>query len=119
VDAALNMDYVYGVGELLTGFYWEEFAEGRSAERILSDALAELQDECSGPYVSGLRASVETARGLRSHGSHACRSDDFFADATVIVWKTGYASVFMNTTDMAEAEVAEEIGTAVGTALAP
>lgn len=69
--------------------------------------------------MSGLRSSVVSARGVRLHGSHACRSDDFFADATIIVWKNGYVSVFMNTTDMADAQVAEEIGTAVGTALAP
>ena len=119
VDASLDIDYIYGVGELLTGFYWEAFAEGRSAERILADALTDLQDGCSGPYVSGLRASVAGARGVRLHGSHACRSDDFFADATIIVWKTGYVTVFMNTTDMADAQVAEEIGTAVGTALVP
>lgn len=116
---ALEMDYVYGVGELLTGFYWETSAQGYSAERLLTEALAEFQAGCSGPFVSGLRTSVDSTRGWRSHGSHACEADDFFADATVIVWRNGYVSVFVNTTDIADAEVAEEIGAAVGTALAP
>ena len=119
VDASLEMDYVYGVGDLLTGFYWEQLDDGRSAERILSDALAALQEGCSGPFVSGLRSSVDSKRAQRTHGSHACKADDFFADATVIAWKNGYVTVFVNTTDMADAQVAEEIGTAVGIALAP
>ena len=119
VDASLEMDYVYGVGDLLTGFYWEQLDDGRSAERILSDALAALQEGCSGPFISGLRASVDSKRALRTHGSHACKADDFFADATVIAWKNGYVTVFVNTTDMADAQVAEEIGSAIGTALAP
>jgi hypothetical protein len=119
VDASLEMDYVYGVGDLLTGFYWEQLDDGRSAERILSDALATLQENCSGPFVSGLRSSVDSKRALRTHGSHACKADDFFADATVIAWKNGYVTVFVNTTDMADAQVAEEIGSAIGTALAP
>src|SRR3546814_3312115 len=72
VDATLEMDYVYGVGDLLTGFYWEQLADGRGAESVLSDALGVLQANCSGSYVSGQRASVDSARALRTHGSHAC-----------------------------------------------
>ena len=119
MDPNLTIDYVYGIGDLLTGFYWEEFADGRSADGVLSDALADLQSSCSGPYISGLRESVDSARALRSHGSHACKADDLFADAAVIAWKNGYVSVFLVMTDMADAEIAEEVSTALGVALAP
>src|SRR3546814_19375657 len=68
VDATLEMDYVYGVGDLLTGFYWEQLADGRGAESVLSDALGVLQANCSGSYVSGQRARVDSARALPTHG---------------------------------------------------
>src|SRR3546814_12854932 len=102
------MDYVYGVGDLLTGFYWEQLADGRGAESVLSDALGVLQANCSGSYVSGQRASVDSARALRTHGSHACEADDFFADATVIAWKDGFVTVFVNTTRSEERRVGNE-----------
>jgi hypothetical protein len=119
VDPEFQFDYLYGVGDLLVGWYVEAMPDGRSAERVLTDVLENLEQSCAGPFVSGTRAAEDSARGRRVHGSHACKADDFFADATVIVWKNGYVSVFVNTTDMADAQVAEEISTAVGTALAP
>ena len=37
----------------------------------------------------------------------------------MIAWKNGCVSVFLNSTGTADAQVAEETGTAIGTALAP
>src|SRR3546814_13057747 len=83
------------------------------SESVLSDALAVLQANCSGSYVSGQRASVDSARALRTHGSHACEADDFFADATVIAWTDGFVTVCVPPTHLPDAQVAAEVGTAI------
>lgn len=119
VDPDFQFDYLYGVGDLLVGWYVEVMSDGRSAERVLADVFASLEQSCPGPFVSGQRSAADSPRGRRLHGSHACEADGFFADATVIVWRNGYISAFVNTTDITDAQVAEEIGTAVGTALVP
>ena len=119
VDPSFRFDYLYGVGDLLVGWYVEAMPDGRSAERVLADVFTNLEQTCSGSFVSGQRSAADGDRGRRAHGSHACKADSFFADATVIVWRNGYITIFVNTTDIADSQVAEEIGTAVGTALIP
>lgn len=118
-DEKTSVDYFYGVGDLLKGGYWENYANGRSTETILSEILAFLQKNCSGRVESILSAKVDSKRAQRQHLSFACKDDDDFYFVTVVLWKNGYFSAFLNLTDMANAKVAEEIGTAVGTALAP
>lgn len=107
-----SADLVYLLDDYLFGYYWEESVEGRNLDTVLALTLAGMQTDCAGRAVSGRHPGRENDIAKIRRGFVSCEESDFFADI-LILSRGGFAMVFVTSSSLGDAELAEGVGAAV------
>ncbi|WP_299625416.1 hypothetical protein [Pelagibius sp.] len=113
-----DVELVYFLDEALYGLFWQNSGQGNSADDVLAITLAYMQTDCSGRAVSGQNPARDGDIGRVRQGFVACDTDDLFADVLVIE-SDSVNSVFVTSSSMGDAELAQEVGSAVGRFFVP
>lgn len=113
-----SADLVYFLDDHLFGMFWEESMQGRNPDTVFAVTLAGMQADCSGRAVSGHHAGRQSDLAVLRHGFVSCEEEDFFADV-VLLYTDTYAMVFVTSSSLERAELAGEVGRAVGRSFVP
>ena len=113
-----SADLVYILDDYLFGHYWEQSMAGRNVDTVLALTLAGMQEDCAGRAVSGRHPGRENDLAKVRRGFVSCEESDFFADILILT-RGDFAMVFVTSSSLDDAELAEKVGAAVGGSLVP
>ena len=113
-----SVDLVYILDGHLFGYYWEQSLAGHDVDTVMSLTLAGMQQDCAGRAVSGRHPGRESGLAKIRRGFVSCEENDFFADVLILT-REDFAMVFTTSSSLEDAELAENVGAAVGGSVVP